>query len=164
MAGSNEAIGGGGFHHVALRVKNYEASITFYTEVLGMKIVFDGPHPWEPAIVEHMCLLDSGDGNCIEIFTGGKQDPVEFDQYRSGTFFHLALRSSNVDAVVERARKAGVKILVEPLDVSLEAYNGNVKKGRVAFLLGPDGEQLEFFQERKAAEKCSRDIGWLSFA
>jgi catechol 2,3-dioxygenase-like lactoylglutathione lyase family enzyme len=147
MAGSNEVIGGGGFHHVALRVMNFEASIKFYTEVLGMNIVFDGPHPWEPAIVDHICLLDAGDGNCIEIFTGGKQDIVEFDQYRAGAYFHIALRSNNVDAVVERARNAGTKILVEPLDVKLEAYNGDVKMGRVAFILGPDGEQIEFFQE-----------------
>ena len=112
-----------------------------------MKIIFDGPHPLEPAIVAHICLLDTGDGNFIEIVTGGKQDPVEFDQYRSGAYIHLALRSNNVDAVVERARNAGVKILVEPMDVRLEAYNGNAKTGRVAFILGPDGEQLEFFQE-----------------
>ena len=147
MVGSNEAIGGGGFHHVALRVKDFEASIKFYTEVLGMKIMFDGPHPLEPAIVDHICLLDSGDGVCIEIVTGGKQDTVEFDQYRAGAYLHLALRSNNVDAVVKRARNAGVKILVEPMDVRLDAYNGNVKMGRVAFIQGPDGEQIEFFQE-----------------
>lgn len=146
MAGLNEAIGGGGFHHVGLRVMNFETSMKFYTEVLGMKILLDCPHPWEPDTVDHICLLDTGDGNCIEIFTGGKQDPVEFDQFRAGAYFHLALRSNNVDAVVERARKAGAKILVEPLDVRLEAYNGDVKLGRVAFILGPDGEQVEFFQ------------------
>lgn len=147
MAGLNEVLGGGGIHHVGLRVMNFETSIKFYTEVLGLKILIDCPHPWEPDTVDHICFLDTGDGNCIEIFTGGKQDSVEFDQYRAGTYFHLALRSNKVDAVVERARKACANIIVEPLDVRLEAYNGDVKLARVAFITGPDGEQIELFHD-----------------
>lgn len=147
MAGWNQTVGGGGFHHLGLRVSNYEKSIKFYTEVLGMKIAFDTPHPWEPE-VDHITFIDTGDGNFFEIFNGAKESSAGFDEYRAGTFFHVGFRSNNVDAVAERARKAGVKILLEPVDVHLLGRDGSEWDVRATYLEGPDGEQVEFLQEK----------------
>jgi Lactoylglutathione lyase and related lyases len=130
--GSNRVIGGGGFHHVAIRVHDFDASVKFYTEVLG----FTERVRWGEGNGRGI-LLDTGDGNYLEIFAGGAPGPKP-----EGAFLHLALRTDNVDAAVEVARAAGMEVTVEPKDVSL----GTVP-ARIAFFKGPDGEIIELFQE-----------------
>ena len=130
--GNNRVIGGGGFHHVAIRVHDFDASVKFYTEVLG----FTERVRWGEGNGRGI-LLDTGDGNYLEIFAGGAPGPKP-----EGAFLHLALRTDNVDAAVEVARAAGMEVTVEPKDVSL----GTVP-ARIAFFKGPDGEIIELFQE-----------------
>ena len=54
MAYHNPVLGGGGIHHVALKTKNWDASLAFYKDVLGFaeKITWaypDGNHASSPA-------------------------------------------------------------------------------------------------------------------
>lgn len=35
--GNNVVLGGGGFHHISISVKDFDASVKFYTEVLGFR-------------------------------------------------------------------------------------------------------------------------------
>jgi len=130
--GNNRVIGGGGFHHVAIRVHDFDASVKFYTEVLG----FTERVRWGEGNGRGI-LLDTGDGNYLEIFAGGAPGPKP-----EGAFLHLALRTDNVDKAIEVARAAGMEVTVEPKDVSL----GTVP-ARIAFFRGPDGEIIELFQE-----------------
>lgn len=130
--GNNRVIGGGGFHHVAIRVHDFDASVKFYTEVLG----FTERVRWGDGDKRGI-LLDTGDGNYLEIFAGGTPGPKP-----EGAFLHLALRTDNVDAAVGVARAAGMEVTVEPKDVSLGPVTA-----RVAFFKGPDGEIIELFQE-----------------
>jgi glyoxylase I family protein len=130
--GKNKVIGGGGFHHVAIRVRDFDASVKFYTEALG----FTERVRWGEGDKRGI-LLDTGDGNYLEIFAGGAPGPKP-----EGAFLHLALRTDNVDAAIEVARRAGMEVTVEPKDVSL----GTVP-ARIAFFKGPDGEIIELFQE-----------------
>ncbi|AGA59603.1 MAG: VOC family protein [Thermobacillus sp.] len=130
--GNNRVIGGGGFHHVAIRVHDFDASVKFYTEVLG----FTERVRWGEGNGRGI-LLDTGDGNYLEIFAGGAPGPKP-----EGAFLHLALRTDNVDKAIEVARAAGMEVTVEPKDVSL----GTVP-ARIAFFKGPDGEIIELFQE-----------------
>jgi glyoxylase I family protein len=130
--GNNRVIGGGGFHHVAIRAHDFDASVKFYTEVLG----FAERVRWGEGNGRGI-LLDTGDGNYLEIFAGGAPGPKP-----EGAFLHLALRTDNVDAAIEVARRAGMEVTVEPKGVSL----GPVP-ARIAFFKGPDGEIIELFQE-----------------
>ena len=34
MKGNNEILGGGGFHHIAMTVNDFDASVKFYVEML----------------------------------------------------------------------------------------------------------------------------------
>jgi len=129
--GNNAKIGGGGFHHVALRAYDFDASVKFYTEVLG----FQERVRWGEGD-GRAAMLDTGDGNYIELFAGGTKEAKP-----EGAFFHLAFRSSDVDAATELARAAGMTITMEPRDVVL----GGIP-ARIAFFKGPDGEVLELFQ------------------
>jgi glyoxylase I family protein len=135
MPNKNKTIGGGGFHHVAIRSANFDASIKFYTEVLGCveKIRWgDGDG--------RAIMLDTGDGNYIEIFANGSKDPKP-----EGNIIHFALRTDNVDAAIERARKAGAPITIEPKTVTPPHVTPHATF-RVGFCKGPDGEVIEFFQ------------------
>lgn len=134
MAGNNPAIGGGGFHHVSMRVRDMDASLKFYTEGLG----FTPKLTWGQG-ERQTVLLDTGDGNYFEISGGGSDAPKP-----EGIFLHLALRTTDCDTAVERARAAGAEITVEPRDVMLSSIPPTPI--RIAFFKGPDGELIELFQ------------------
>ncbi len=125
-----------GFHHVAMRVKDFDATVKFYTEVLGFKKSISWGEGDERAI-----MLDAGNGNHLEIFAGGSGEAKP-----EGAFLHLALSTDNCDEAIEKVRKAGMEITIEPNDVVI---NSNPPTPiRIAFFKGPDGEIVEFFQYR----------------
>jgi glyoxylase I family protein len=132
--GNNAKIGGGGFHHVAIKASNFEASVEFYTEGLG----FTERLSWGEGDARGI-LLDSGDGNYMEVFAGGSQAPKS-----ESAILHVAFRTNDVDAAIEAARAAGAEITVEPKDVTMS--QNPLTLIRIAFCKGPDGEILEFFQ------------------
>ncbi len=139
MAGRNEAIGGGGFHHVALRAKDFDASVRFYTNVLGFRETIRWGEGDERAI-----MLDTGDGSCLEVFAGGDGAPAD-----GRPLLHFALNTDDVDAAVGRVRDAGAEITTEPTDVDIPTVGGSTPV-RIAFFKGPDGEVIELFQYRAA--------------
>ena len=107
----------------------------FYTEALGFKEKIrwgEGP--------ERAIMLDTGDGNYLEIFANGSAEPKP-----EGCIIHFALRTDNCDAAVERARAAGVVITIETKDVVIQSIPKPTPV-RLAFCKGPDGEIIEFFQ------------------
>ncbi len=134
-SGKNEQLGGGGFHHVAVRVPDFDAALRFYKDVLG----FTERVTWGEGD-RRAALLDTGDGNYLEVFAGGPAEPKPV-----GTIEHFALRTSNVDAVIERMRAAGAPVTVEPRDIVL-GRGPNAVPARIAFCRGPGGEEIEFFQ------------------
>jgi glyoxylase I family protein len=134
MAGNNSTIGGGGFHHVAMRVRDIDASLEFYTVGLG----FTPRLSWGEGD-RRTVLLDTGDGNYFEISGAGPDLPKP-----EGSLLHVALRTTDCDSAIERARVAGAEITVEPKDVMLPSTPPTPI--RVAFFKGPDGELIEFFQ------------------
>jgi glyoxylase I family protein len=133
--GTNHTVGGGGFHHVAIRARNFDASVRFYTQALG----FVEKIRWGNDDSRAM-MLDTGDGNYLEIFAGGKEQPRA-----EGTILHFAIRTRDCDAAVERARAAGSEVTMEAKDVTIPSQPGPTPV-RIAFVKGPDGEIIEFFQ------------------
>ncbi len=134
MTGTNTTLGGGGFHHVAMKVEDFEGVVKFYTNVLGFKEKIR----WGEGDGRGI-MLDSGDGNYMEVFAGGPPAPQS-----DGVLFHYALRTSNTDAAVERARTAGMTVTMEPKDVIIPTTPPTPI--RIAFIRGPAGESIEFFQ------------------
>ena len=136
MAGSNTTIGGGGFHHVAIRAKDFDRSVEFYQDILGFqeKIAW-GERP------KRAIMLDAGDGNYVEIF----ERPDEAGGSDDGVLLHMAFRTKQCDAALERAREAGCEVTMEPTDVDIPA-RPRTTPVRIAFFKGPDGEVIELFQ------------------
>lgn len=135
MSGTNAVLGGGGFHHIAMRAHDFDASVKFYTEALGFKEKIAWGEGDGRAV-----MLDTGDGNYLEIFAGGTADPKP-----EGAILHFALRTADTDAAIERARAAGAEVTVEPKDVDIQSRPRSTPV-RLAFCKGPDGEIIEFFQ------------------
>lgn len=135
MAGSNEALGGGGFHHVAVRVPDFAAGKKFYEEVLG----FREKVTWGEG-EKQVALLDTGDGNYLELFAGGAAE-----RKPEGAMLHVAFRTNDVDGVIARARQHGAEVTVEPKDVTLQSRPFQVP-ARIAFFRGPAGELVELFR------------------
>jgi len=125
-----------GLHHIAMRANDYDASFKFYTEGLGMKRAYG----WGEGD-NRACMLDLGDGNYLELFSGGKGVPGE--DVPDGSFLHLALRTHDVDGMFARALAAGAVPTTEPKDVPIEGDKPLVF--RIAFCKGLNGEILEFF-------------------
>ena len=135
MRGTNQTLGGGGLHHVAIRAHDFDASVRFYTETLGFveKIRWgEGP--------KRAIMLDTGGGNYLEIFADGAPGPKP-----EGAILHFAMRTGDCDAAVARARAAGAEVTMEPKDLNLQSTPGPTPI-RIAFCKGPDGEIVEFFQ------------------
>lgn len=124
-----------GFHHVAIRVKDFDGAVRFYKDGLGMKERL----AWGDGEARAM-MLDAGNENCVEVFAGAKSDPME------GTLVHFALRTTDCDAALKRARTAGATVTVEAKTVTIPAKTGPAAV-RIAFVRGPGGEIVEFFQD-----------------
>ena len=136
----NTVIQGLGFHHIALRVQDYDRSVAFYCGALGGTV----KAAWGEA-PDRKVMVDLGDGGCVEIFEKpytGKRICAPF----LGEWIHLAMRTEDVDLAYARALEAGAVSQTPPKDVDLPA--DPVFPVRLAFVEGPDGEVIEFFHER----------------
>ena len=136
----NTVIPGLGFHHIALRVRDYDRSLAFYRDGLGCTIAA----AWGEA-PDRKVMVDLGDGGRIEIFEkpySGKRICADF----LGEWFHFAMRTDDVDAAYARALEAGAVSQMTPRDMDLPA--DPVYPVRLAFVQGPDGEVIEFFRPR----------------
>ena len=138
--GTNALLGGGGFHHVAVRVHDFDAAMRFYTEALGFKEKVSWGEGNGRAV-----MLDTGQGNYLELFAGGTAPPT--DEKPTGPVLHYAIRTTDVDGAIERVRAAGFKITVEPKDVTIPARPQPLPV-RLAFCRGPAGEEIEFFDNQ----------------
>jgi glyoxylase I family protein len=133
--GTNTTLGGGGFHHVAIRAHDFDASVRFYTQGLGFKEKIRWGIDKSRAV-----MLDTGDGNYLEIFANAAPGHKP-----EGAILHFALRTDNCDAALNRAREAGAQVTMESKDVDIDSTPHRTPV-RIAFCKGPDGEIIEFFQ------------------
>jgi len=133
----NPILGNGGFHHVCMKTRDWDATMRFYKETLGCteKIA------WREAPTRAV-MLDAGDGNYIEVF-----EDLAYTGAPNGAVNHYALRTTRLDAVADRVRAAGFKLTMEPRDVTIPTTNGaGPVPVRIFFCDGPNGESIEFFQ------------------
>lgn len=137
--GTNLVLGGGGLHHVALKTGRWDESLAFYTGQLG----FVPRVSWQMQNGNRAVMLDTGEGNYLEIF----EDPT-YSPQPDGALLHLAVRTNDVDAATARMRAAGMKITMEPkaVDIANRTPPLGVVPVRISFFEGPNGEIWELFQ------------------
>lgn len=121
-----------GIHHVALKChtpEEYKKTVSFYRDVLGIPVV----RTWDTGT-----MLHTGNG-IMEIFSDGT------DVLPQGAIRHFALATSDPDACVKAVREAGYPITMEPNDIVIGSQPPF--PARIAFCIGPVGEEIEFFCE-----------------
>ncbi|MBV9757848.1 MAG: lactoylglutathione lyase [Alphaproteobacteria bacterium] len=122
--------------HTMLRVKNLDASVEFYTRILGMKELRRREVPDGKYTLAFVGYGDEATDTVLELTYNWGQD----DGYELGTAFgHLAIGVPDVAAACEDVRRAGGKVVREA---------GPVKFGTtiIAFIEDPDGYKIELVQ------------------
>ena len=135
---ANDIIKGMGFHHVALKTADLDASIAFY-EKLGMKFYTS----WGEGD-GRVAMMDFGDGGILELFAGGSADEQTNPKY-----IHFALKVDDVDGAYAKAIEAGAKPKSAPKVVPLDSKPVKLTLN-CGFVFGPSGEEVEFFRILKA--------------
>lgn len=136
---ANKTICGCDFHHVALQTSNFEKSLKFYTEGLGFQL----RARWRADSGKEIALLNIGNDSYFELFSDG--ETAEEQPVCAGAFFHLALAVADSRQAFAQAVACGGVPHIQPKEVALGAH-GEIS-ATLSFVLGPDGEQIEFFQE-----------------
>lgn len=121
-----------GIHHFSMKCTTgqLERVMEFYHELLGLPIA----RRWEDGL-----MLDTGSG-LIEIFTNGDGASAK------GTIRHVALATDDVDRCAAVVREAGYSVFIQPKDIVIPS--NPPLSARIAFCVGPIGEEIEFFQEK----------------
>ena len=117
-----------------IRVKDIEASLKFYTELLNMTLV-------EKRRLEDCWLyfLSDEDNTCQIELTFNDKTPK--DGYNIGNGFgHFAFSVENMDKFSEKMNKLGYEYLYEPFDL-------NGKGTKIAFIQDPDGYEVELIEK-----------------
>ena len=123
-----------GIHHLALKclgVEEFNKTLHFYRDILNLPVARRWGEGENSGI-----MLDTGAG-LLEIFANAP------DTLGAGAIRHMALAVEDVDACVEAVRAAGYQITMEPTDICIASEPPY--PARIAFCIGPVGEELEFF-------------------
>ena len=110
-----------GVHHVSVNVRDVEAALAFYTEVLGFRARTDRP--------------DFGFGGAW-LDVGAQQVHLIEGTPPEAKGQHFALGVADIDAAVAQLRRRGVTVS-DPIAVGA---------GRQAFLEDPSGNAIELHQ------------------
>lgn len=122
------------FHHAALIVQDYEASKSFYCDVLGLEILAENYRDDRSSWKLDLALADGGQ---LELFSF-PDPPVRPNRPEACGLRHLAFRVDDIDAVILDLEAKGVE--VEP--VRIDPYT----QARFTFFQDPDGLPLELYE------------------
>ncbi len=119
-----------GLAHIGIRVRDMEASLAFYTKLLGFTLTHR-----QMAGTSELAFLQNG--TCLlELI-----HPQNYDERTPGQIDHVALEVQHIEQIVDFLKKNGV------IDPSAEIGEmPNLLDGvKNIFFCGPDGERIEFF-------------------
>ncbi|MDR1000596.1 MAG: VOC family protein [Clostridiales bacterium] len=131
-----------GIGHVAFTVSDMDASLNFYRDILGFKLICsldnESGEPW-------LNYLRVSDGSYIELFYGG-QYKAKCERDDAG-FMHLCLECDDVPATVADIRGKGAPIDNEPKqgkDLNTQAWTHDPDGNKVELMsIHPDSPQAK---------------------
>ncbi|MGB3621699.1 lactoylglutathione lyase [Ketobacter sp. MCCC 1A13808] len=123
--------------HTMIRVTNLDASLAFYTEVLGMKLLRKKDYPDGKFTLAFVGFGAESEQACLELTHNW-----DTDQYELGNAYgHVALEVDDVYKACDAIRERGGVITREP---------GPMKHGStiLAFVKDPDGYSIELLGKK----------------
>ncbi|MBR6558888.1 MAG: VOC family protein [Clostridia bacterium] len=130
----NKKFPGMGFHHINLKASDFDKTVSFYRDALGMTPSYS----WKNGDVK-VQMMDIDDGGIIEIASDNS------GQTSDGVWNHFAIRTDDVDAAYEAAIAWGAESMTPPSNFTFDAQPTTLNI-RIAFVYGPDNEKIEFFK------------------
>lgn len=126
-------FGNSSLSHIAISCSSIENSIAFYTETLGFKVNES---------------LGRNNGN-IKIDIGGATyiELFPFEMYKSsghGVIAHFAINVESIDQTTKYLASKDISILRGPFEIKSNDDHRVVRI--IAFIAGPDGEEIELIQ------------------
>ena len=121
--------------HTMLRVGDLERSLTFYTEVLGMRLLRRKDYPDGRFTLAFVGYCDESDTAVLELTHNW-----DTSSYEIGTGYgHIALGVDDIQATCEAMAAKGGRVVRPP---------GAMKHGTtvIAFVEDPDGYKVELIQ------------------
>ncbi len=123
--------------HTMIRTGNLDRSIAFYTNVLGMKLLRRKDYPEGKFTLAFLGYGDESEVSALELtYNWG------VEQYEIGTGYgHMAIEVKDAQAFCEQVKLDGGRVIREA---------GTMKGGTnvIAFILDPDGYQIELIQKK----------------
>ncbi|HJD45134.1 MAG TPA: lactoylglutathione lyase [Candidatus Paenalcaligenes intestinipullorum] len=123
--------------HTMLRVGNLQASLDFYTQVLGMRLLRQKDYPEGKFTLAFVGYEDESEGAVLELTHNW-----ETDQYDLGNGYgHIAIEVDDAYATCDAIKAKGGKVVREA---------GPMMHGQtvIAFVEDPDGYKIELIQNK----------------
>ena len=120
--------------HTMIRVKDIEASMRFYTELLDMEL--DSKRRLEDC---WLFFLSDKEKTCQIELTYNHETPENGYEIGSG-FGHFAFGVDSMDEFTEKLKTLGYSYLYEPFDLT-------GKGSKIAFIQDPDGYEIELIEK-----------------
>lgn len=121
--------------HTMLRVSDLSRSLSFYTEILGMKLLRSSENEEYRYTLAFVGYGEEDSNTVLELTHNWDED-----SYEMGTAYgHIALGVDDIYQVCEQLKKQGADVYREP---------GPVKGGStvIAFVRDPDGYAIELIE------------------
>jgi len=120
-----------------IRVTNLDASIKFYTDVLGMKLIRQKDYPDGKFTLAFVGYGSEADESAIELTYNWDTDHYDI----GNAFGHIAIEVDDVYQACDSMRKSGGQII-------RNAGPMNAGKTIIAFVKDPDGYEIELIGKK----------------
>lgn len=122
-------------HHIAVICSDYERSLDFYTNILGLRILSENYRKERQSYKTDLAL---GEEYVIELFSF-PDPPRRLTHPEAAGLRHLAFEVDNIDEAVDELEAKGVA----HEEIRTDEYNGR----RFVFFKDPDGLPIEFYEK-----------------
>lgn len=125
--------------HTMLRVGNLDTSISFYTDIMGMKLLRKSENTEYKYTLAFVGYGDESEGAVIELTYNWGVESYDL----GNAFGHIAIGVDDIYTTCDAIKAAGGNVTREP---------GPVKGGttHIAFVEDPDGYKIELIQNKQA--------------
>lgn len=123
--------------HTMIRVVDLEKSISFYTNVLGMKLLRKKDYPDGKFTLAFVGYGDEKDESVIELTHNWDTNSYEM----GNAFGHIAIEVNDVYKACEEMKQSGGKVI-------RDAGPMNAGTTIIAFIEDPDGYQIELIGKK----------------
>lgn len=122
-------------HHIAVICSDYERSLDFYTNILGLRILSENYRKERQSYKTDLAL---GEEYVIELFSF-PDPPRRLTHPEAAGLRHLAFEVDNIDEAVDELEAKGV--------AHEEIYTDEYSGRRFVFFKDPDGLPIEFYEK-----------------